>query len=294
LLGSATDLLVELGAAALLVGRSHECDAPAVAHLPVLSRPTFDISGTSAEIDQRVRAKVRAGQPLYQVDEAMLAALAPDLVITQTHCEVCSVSPGDLGPTCTRQAVVAFAGGSLASVREDFRAVARLIGREAACAQLLADLEAQLVALGRALHGRPQPRVVCLEWMEPAFCMGNWGPELVQLAGGQSVLGEGGTPSRAVAWEEVRAADPDVLVVAPCGWDLARTRAEMPALAAQPGFAELRATRAGRVYVADGNRYFNRSSPDLFRTPALLAKMLHAEKTPATAPNVFWQRWVEA
>jgi iron complex transport system substrate-binding protein len=293
LLGSATDLLVELGAAGDLVGRSHECDAPQVAHLPVLSRPTFDIGGSSLEVDRRVREKLKARQPLYAVDEAALAALAPDLLITQTHCEVCSVSPGDLGPTCVRRQVLAFAGGSLPAVRADFRALAQLVGRAEACEQLLLTLDAGLAELRQRWAGRPVPRVACLEWIEPAFAMGNWGAELVALAGGRAVLGEAGAPSRVVTMDEIRAADPDVLVVAPCGWDLARTRADMPALAGQPGFAELRAVRKGRVYVADGNHFFNRSSPDLFRTPGLLAEMLHpAAFGPANGPNVFWQPWV--
>jgi iron complex transport system substrate-binding protein len=296
LLGSATDLIVELGAADELVGRSHECDAPAVAHLPVLSRPTFDTTGSSGTIDRLVREKLRAGLPLYEVDEAALAALEPELVITQTHCEVCSVSPGDLGPTCTRKQVVAFAGGTLGAVREDFRAVARLIGRAETCERLLERLDADLATLAqrtRSEQGSPgsRPRVVCLEWIDPPFSMGNWGPEIVALAGGAAVLGDAGAASRSLPWEAVLAADPDVLVVAPCGFDLARTRREADTLRAFPGFAELRAVRAGRVYLADGNR----SSPDLFRTPALLADMLHAvsgaSRPPAT--NDFWVPLVE-
>ncbi len=280
LLASGTELAVALGAGDELLGRSHECDHPPwVTRLPALSRPTFDIAGTSAEIDRRVRDKLRAGEALYQVDEAALAALAPDVVITQTHCEVCAVGPGALGaPTPARQRVATFQGGTLAGVLADFQAVAEVIGRPEAGAALVARLRAELDGWRARTAGLPRPRVVCLEWIDPPFAMGNWGPELVALAGGEDLLGSLGVHSRTITWEDVVAADPDVLVVAPCGWGLERALSELPALARRPGFASLKAVAAGRCYAADGNLYFNRSSPSLFATIPRLAEMLHPER----------------
>ena len=301
LLGSGTDLVIALGAGAELVGRSHECDAPEVAHLPELSRPTFPTTGSSAEIDRLVRQKLRAGEPLYAVDEAALAALAPDVVITQTHCEVCAVGAGAVcaspGGRLSRERVVAFRGGTLAGVLEDFRAVAQVIGRAEAGQRLDRTLRAERDAWLPRLAGRARPRVLCLEWIEPAFSMGNWGPELVALAGGEALLAEAGAPSRAVPWERIVSADPDVLVVAPCAFRLSRARDEMPVLAAQPGFSALRAVRAGRVFVADGNRYFNRSSPGLFGTVQLLAELLHPDHgaaAPSRLAGRSYERWPSA
>jgi iron complex transport system substrate-binding protein len=136
----------------------------------------------------------------------------------------------------------------------------------------------RMQAVADRVAGRPRPTVACIEWIDPLMAAGNWVPELVELAGGESLLSRAGEHSRAIPWQAVVEADPEVLVVAPCGWPLARARAEMPALAARPGFADLRATRNGRVYVADGNLYFNRSSPSLFSTIERLAEMIHPDR----------------
>jgi iron complex transport system substrate-binding protein len=283
LLASGTELVAALGAGDQLVGRSHECDYPDwVRRLPVLSRPTFDVDGSSGDIDRRVREKLRAGQPLYQVDEAALAALAPDVIITQTHCEVCAVGPEALAgsaahalPALQRQRVATFQGGTLDGVLADFERVAAVIDRAQAGRQLVADLRARMARWRADTAPLPRPRVVCLEWTDPPFAMGNWGPELVELAGGEDTLGTPGLHSRAIDWQDVRVADPDVLVVAPCGFALDRARRDLPALTARQGWDDLRAVRAGRAFVADGNLYFNRSGPSLFATVDRLAEMLH-------------------
>ena len=293
LLASATELVVALGLGDRLVGRSHECDHPAwIKRLPVLSRPTFDITGTSLQIDQRVREKVAAGQPLYEIDEAALAALAPDVVLTQSHCEVCAVSPANLeGGACTldRRQVVALTSGTIDGILDGFSRVAAVLGAVDAGRALIAHLRAQLADTAAATAGLPRPRVACLEWIDPLFAMGNWGPEIVDAAGGECLLGVAGKHSAALPFQALAAADPDVIVVAPCGFDLARTRAELPALTGRPEWRALRAVEAGRVFAADGNLFFNRSSPTLFQTPALLAEMLH----PASfAPRHRGTAWV--
>ncbi len=288
LLASGTELVCALGAGGQLVARSHECDHPSwVTRLPCVSRPTFDIAGTSAEIDALVRGKLAAGEPLYEVDEAKLAELRPEVVITQTHCEVCAVTPGNF---CAREQVVALRTGSLAGVHDGFAAVARVIERAREGEELVRAIRTRLAELARQLAGAPRPRVACLEWIEPVFHMGNWGPELVELAGGASVLGTPGEHSVAIDWQRVVDADPDVLVVAPCGFTLERARREMPVLAAHPGWRELRAVRERRVFVADGNLYFNRSSPSVFTSIEVLAEMLHPERFDPLHRSA-WQRW---
>jgi iron complex transport system substrate-binding protein len=296
LLASATELVCALGAGDMLVGRSHECDSPEwVKGLPAVSAPTFDVSGSSLSIDELVRAKLRAGEPLYFVDDARIAELAPDVLLTQTHCEVCAVTPGDVAhggaPSLSRREVVALRAGTLAGILEGFAAVASVLGREAEGERLVSSLRARLEAVRAAVRDRARPSVACLEWIEPVFAMGNWGPELVDAAGGESVLGTAGAHSTTTPWADVRAADPEVLVVAPCGFAIDRTLREMHLLTAQPGWRDLRAVRAGRVFVADGNLYFNRSGPTAFETAELLAEILHPDRFPPAHEGAWWRRY---
>jgi iron complex transport system substrate-binding protein len=296
LLASGTELVCALGLGESLVGRSHECEEPSwVRALPQLSRPTFPVDGPSGEIDRHVRERLRAGAPLYEVDEGRLAELAPDVILTQTHCEVCAVSPGDLAcgvpAHLERRRVVALDGGTLDSVLDGFLRVGEVLGAAEAAQALVARLRARAEAVAARVRGRTAPTVACIEWIDPVFAMGNWGPELVALAGGRGVLGQAAARSTTTAWEAVLAADAEVLIVAPCGFSLGRTLAEMPALAARPGWSDLRAVRAGRVYAADGNVYFNRSGPSLFETPEVLAEMLHPEVFEPIHRGGAWREW---
>jgi iron complex transport system substrate-binding protein len=320
LLASGTELVCALGLGDRLVARSHECDYPAwVKRLPAVSRPTFDVTGASGDIDARVRDKLRAGAPLYEIDEALLASLAPDVIITQTHCEVCAVSDADLSlwdpqrvpspprwgsggeaayaPTRShgaparldRRQVVALETGTIAGILDGFQKVAAVVGAPDAGRVLVDGIRGRLAALAAATAALPHPTVACLEWTEPLFAMGNWGPELIEIAGGRCALGKAGVHSTSVPWEALAAADADVIIVAPCGFGLDRALAEMPALAAHPGWRDLRAVRAGRVFAADGNLYFNRSGPLLFDTPQILAEMLHATRFRPAHQGTVWR-----
>jgi iron complex transport system substrate-binding protein len=298
LLASGTELVCALGAGEWLVGRSHECDHPAwVKDLPAVSRPTFDISGSSGEIDRLVRERLHAGQPLYQVDEEAIASLDANVLITQTHCEVCAVSPADLAhgaaARLVREQVVALHTGSLDAILEGFLDVARTLGIDARGEALVAGVRRDMAALSEATGGLARPSVVCLEWVDPIFTMGNWGPELVDLAGGNSRIGAAGVHSTTVAWDQVRRADPEVLVVAPCGFGLERAWGEMTTLARQTGWNDLAAVKGGRVFVADGNLYFNRSGPSVFETPGILAEMLHPAHFAPRREGTAWRRWTD-
>jgi iron complex transport system substrate-binding protein len=296
LLASGTELVCALGAGEWLVGRSHECDHPSwVTRLPAVSRPTFDITGSSADIDRLVRERLHARLPLYEVDEGAIAALSPNVLITQTHCEVCAVSPGDLAhggaARLVREQVVALRTGSLDAILAGFRDVARTLGVVERGEALVTDIWRDLAALSEKTRGLGRPSVVCLEWIDPIFSMGNWGPELVELAGGTSLLGTAGVHSTTTAWDEVRRMNPEVLVVAPCGFGLERARSEMPSLARLDGWADLAAVRDERVFVADGNLYFNRSGPSVFETPGILAEMFHPAHVAPRREGTVWRRW---
>jgi iron complex transport system substrate-binding protein len=218
------------------------------------------------------------------------------VLITQTHCEVCAVTPGDLAhsgaaPRLERQQVVALSAGTLDGILDGFRGVARVLDLVDAGERLIGELQERVRAVERAVAGRPRPSVVCLEWIDPIFCMGNWGPELVARAGGDNLLGIAGAHSTTGTWDEVRRADPEVLVIAPCGFPLERTAREMPTLEAQPDWEDLRARRAGRVYLADGNLYFNRSGPSVFDSVRILAEILHDGALEPTFEGRAWRRW---
>lgn len=284
LLPSTTEIVCALGQGAALVGRSHECDyPPEVAALPALTEPKLDVRAASRAIDDRVKQLVREGLSVYRVDAERLRALAPSVVLTQEQCDVCAASPQDVeAALCTwtggRPRVVSLAPQTLGDVWSDLVTVGTTLGVRERGEALARELAYRVTDVSeRTQRIRPQPRVATIEWTEPLMAAGNWMPELVSLAGGANVFGETGRHSPWLAWQALRAADPDVLVVMPCGFDLARTRREMAPFAAQPGFGELRAVRAGRVYLTDGNQYFNRPGPRLVESLEILAEILHPD-----------------
>lgn len=286
LLPSATEILFLLGLGDAVVGVSHECDwPPEVAGRPVLVRPAVDPGLPSAEIDRQVSARLRAGQGLYVLDEAKLAEARPDLIVTQALCDVCAVRHDEVLAAAARlprrPAVVSLLPGSLADVLADIRRVGEAAGRgpeaAAAAAALAERIEAVRAAAARL---RARPVTVAIEWLDPIMIGGHWVPEQIAIAGGLDPLGRPGVPSVKVEWARVVEARPEVLVLMPCGFDRERAIREAPAVAGRPGFAELPAVQAGRVYAVNGHAYFNRPGPRLVDGLELLAHLLHPEAFP--------------
>ena len=278
LLASGTEIVAGLGAGEWLVGRSHECDNPPwVKKLPMCTRPAFDISMPSKAIDEEVRRRLQAREPLYHVDAELIQSLEPDLIITQQHCVVCAVTPGDVeraGCVAAKE-VLALEAGGVEGIIADIGAIGRALDRRGEAASLVRMIQDGMSAIHRAVKHLRAPTLVALEWVDPIFAMGNWGPELVEAANGQLVLGEKSVHSRAIDWQSVRDADPEWLVVAPCGFDIERTLREVRALEGIPGWFDLRAVRQGKVALADGNLYFNRSGTTIVQTVEILAEILH-------------------
>jgi len=293
LLPAATDLVVTLGLAGDLVGRTHECDWPPgeLEHAAVVTRTALAGGLTSREISTVVAAdRAHAGSSLYALDEAALAALHPDLIITQELCEVCAVSYGQVAAAVrvadTGPRLVSLEPATLAEVLGTLTTVGGLTGRSAEAAAALADAERRLAAISRAVAGRRRPRAVVLEWLDPVWPVGHWVPDQVAAAGGTEVLGVAGAHTEPVQWDAVVAAAPEVLVLAPCGFPPERTLAELPALTARPGWSSLPAVRSGRVWVVDGPAYFNRPGPRVVRGVEILAHLLHGIGTVAPAEAV--------
>lgn len=282
LIASSTEIVCALGCEHLLVGRSHECDfPPSVRQLPVLTTPKFDVEGSSRDIDARVKTIVADALSVYRVDPDALSAAHPDVVITQTQCEVCAVSQRDVEEACQimgwRPTIVSLTPNALADVWADIARVARALDVPDAGTALVSRLQARIAAIAERARPLPRPTVACIEWIEPLMSAGNWMPELIDLAGGTSLFGEAGKHSPWMTFADLVARDPDFIFVLPCGFDIARTRREMPALTGLPGWSTLRAVQNGRVFLLDGNQYFNRPGPRLVESLEILAELLHPE-----------------
>jgi iron complex transport system substrate-binding protein len=283
LIASATEIVCALGLESVLIGRSHECDYPAsVAKLPRLTAPSIDVGGTSADIDRRVREAARDALSIYRVDDALLAKLAPDVLITQTQCEVCAVSLKDVEAALAKRIgftpkIVSLNPNSLRDFRADVRRAAQALGAPLAGEELVASLDDRMDRAAARVKELPRRTVVVVEWMDPIMSAGNWTPTLVARAGGNELFGVADRHSGVMSWDELKHADPEVLIVAPCGFDIKRTRADLAALAGRPGFNDLRAVREKRAYVADGNAYFNRPGPRVVETLEGLIEMIHPE-----------------
>ncbi len=298
LLPSATEIVCAVGGEEGLVGRSHECDfPPSVRALPACTAPKFDRQGTSHEIHERVKAILEQALAVYRVDADRLRELAPDIIITQSQCEACAVSEAELLRVVNdwlgaRPEVVSLRPEFLADVLGDIRRVARALGMEARGAELADRLEGRMAAIaGRARSLGSRPSVACVEWIEPLMAAGNWMPELVEMAGGENLFSDAGRHSPWMEWDELRARDPDAIVVLPCGFDMKRTMTEMPALTRRPGWRDLQAVSEGRVFVADGHQYFNRPGPRLAESLEILAEILHPEAFAFGNAGTGWRRY---
>ncbi|HJZ90936.1 MAG TPA: cobalamin-binding protein [Gemmataceae bacterium] len=284
LLASATEIVAALGLEDRLVGRSHECDFPeSVLRLPVCTRPKFDISGSSADIDRRVKDSLQTDSSVYAVDARLLGELRPDVIITQAQCEVCAVSFKDVEAAVagmvSRPQVVSLNPNALADVWEDVRAVAAACDVRDRGEDLARTLQSRIRAVSDRSRALPdRPTVACIEWIDPLMAAGNWVPELVELAGATNLFGAAGRHSPWMTWDDLVRRDPDVIVVMPCGFDLLRTKAELRALTARAEWRMLKAVQNGRTWAADGNAYFNRPGPRLIEALEMLAQAFHPEE----------------
>lgn len=295
LIASATEIVCALGCRNWLVGRSHECDYPLdIRDLPVCSAARIDIHASSAEIDRQVKAAVAEAVSVYQVRADVLRRLAPTHVITQTQCEVCAVSLQDVEAALgeligAKPHIVALQPMCLADVWHDIQHTAEALGVPDRGVELIDLLQSRLRAVAESVRGcLKRPTVVCLEWIDPLMSAGNWMPELVEIAGGHPLLARAGQHSPWMTWDDLQAADPDVLVLLPCGFDIPRTRAELPPLINDPRWRSLRCVQQGRVYLTDGNQFFNRPGPRLVDSTEILADILHWPDSAARHLGTGW------
>jgi iron complex transport system substrate-binding protein len=320
LLASATEMIAALEGLDQLVGRSHECDyPPEVQSLPVVSTVQINIDTSSAQIDAQIKQLAQAQREItsvptplnttsapaetavalralsiYAIDVKQLQALRPDVIFTQTQCEVCAVSERDVMQavqqlTGLQPRIVSLSPHRLSDVWEDILRVGQALERLAQAEVLVQGYQQRLTDLKSATASPgKKPRVTVLEWLDPLMAAGNWMPELVAYAGGENVFGEIGQHSPWIGWEELQAADPDVLVLSPCGFTLERTLVDIPLLQQHPMWNSLSAVTNGQVYAIDGNAYFNRSGPRLVESAELLARVLWSQQLSIEVDDNAW------
>lgn len=306
LLASATEMVAALGCLDQMVGRSHECDyPPQVLNLPVVSTVQIDINTSSAEIDaqvkQRAQGKYEPADPalkalsIYAIDIEKLQQLRPDVIFTQTQCEVCAVSERDVVQAITQLTglqplVVSLTPYRLQDVWEDMRRVGRALDKPDQAQTLVEQYRQRLTHLSNITSALGiRPRVAVLEWLDPLMGAGNWTPELVDYAGGEPIFGEIGQHTPWVTWEELLAADPDVIVLSPCGYTLDRAMQDVLLLQEHPIWPNLQAVRNGKVYAIDGNQYLNRSGPRLVESAEILARVIWGERLSIPVDNDAWK-----
>ena len=286
LLPSATEIVSILGLDDQLVGVTHECDfPPCVRDLPKVTRSLIPAGAASGEIDRIVREQLQTSGALYTLDVPTLQSLAPDLIVTQALCNVCAVAEDEVRAAAASLPktpdIVTLEPQTLDEVFDSIYQVAEAAGATDRFEEVISGLEMRVERVAsRTARLSTRPRVAVLEWLDPPFSSGHWNPELVRLAGGIESLGVEGTQSRTLTWDEVLAAQPDVVFIACCGFEVARTMQDVARLYDTPQWRELPAVRNGRVHVADGSQYFNRPGPRLVDSLEILAHALHPSVHP--------------
>ncbi len=285
LLPAATEIVCALGLEQNLVGRSHECDFPAsVKRLPVCSEANFPDGLSSLAIDRKVKELLSDALSIYTVDREKIKELNPDVVITQAQCEVCAVSLKEVEEALEnyldKQArIISLQPNGLEDIFNDIRQVAAALNVVENGDRLIEDLEERVNIIRHKLKfAESKPTVACIEWLEPMMVSGNWVPELATIAGGVSVLAEAGKHSPFIQWVDIQLHDPEIIIVMPCGFSIERTLSEMDILLQLPGFSDLQAVKNNRLYIADGNQYFNRPGPRIVDSIEILAEIIHPKQ----------------
>ena len=292
LLPSCTEIICKLGFREHLVGISHECDYPnSISGLPVLTKARLSPEGTSIEINQSVTSLLQSGLSVYDVDASLLKSLSPDIIVTQAQCEACAVSLDQVQDivsnwTLNQTEIISLEPNTLNEVWLDFDIIAKTLDASESYSILKSEINERFKLLKDKLHGTEQkPTVLCIEWIEPIMVAANWVPELVGFAGGRNVMSVSGTDSKFCSWDEIKKTNPDIIIMMPCGFGIKRTLEDLHFLQNIKGWEELKAVKENKVFVVDGNNYFNRPGPRLVDSAEILAEIIH--------PEIFERKYLE-
>lgn len=285
LLPAATEIICALGLEHRLVGRSHECDyPPGISNLPICSSAKFLPGSDSAQIDRQVKEILSESLSIYTLDRDLIKSLAPDVIITQAQCEVCAVSLKDVELALSdlldkKCQIISLQPNGLDDVYRDIRMIAGKLSVENAAEQLLELSDERINIIRHKLKFiAEKPTVACIEWLSPLMIAGNWTPEIVEIGGGLPVLTEAGKHSSYITFQDILIADPDIILIMPCGFSIQRTLQEIGLMLDTPGWADLKAVKTHRVYIADGNQYFNRSGPRMTDSIEIMAEIINTKQ----------------
>ena len=283
LLSSTTEIIYALGCGDRLVGRSHECDYPEeVSELPICTIPKFNVDGTSREVDDEVKSLVQSALSIYYINEKLLKELKPDIIFTQSQCEVCAVSVSDVenalkNITGLSSRVISVEPNSVEDIVNDILTIAEILNVRKKGKELVELIKAKIDSTEKIVYQKSSPSVAAIEWIDPLMAAGNWVPQLIKVAGGKNLFGEAGKHSPWMKYNDLVEQDPEIIIVMPCGYDIKKSLIEIKTLERKKGWGSLKAVRNRNVYITDGNQFFNRPGPRIIESIEILLEIIHSD-----------------
>ena len=283
LLSSTTEIIYALGCGDRLVGRSHECDYPQeVSELPICTIPKFNVDGTSREVDDEVKSLVQSALSIYYINEKLLKELKPDIIFTQSQCEVCAVSVSDVenalkNITGLSSRVISVEPNSVEDIFNDILTIAEILNVRKKGKELVELIKAKIDSTEKIVYQKSSPSVAAIEWIDPLMAAGNWVPQLIRVAGGKNLFGEEGKHSPWMKYNDLVEQDPEIIIVMPCGYDIKKSLIEIKTLESKKGWGSLKAVRNRNVYITDGNQFFNRPGPRIIESLEILLEIIHSD-----------------
>lgn len=283
MLSSTTEIIYALGCGDRLVGRSHECDYPAeVSELPICTIPKFNVDGTSREVDDEVKSLVQSALSIYYINEKLLKELKPDIIFTQSQCEVCAVSVSDVenalkNITGLSSRVISVEPNSVEDIFNDILTIAEILNVRKKGKELVELIKAKIDSTEKIVYQKSSPSVAAIEWIDPLMAAGNWVPQLIRVAGGKNLFGEAGKHSPWMKYNDLVEQDPEIIIVMPCGYDIKKSLIEIKTLESKKGWGSLKAVRNRNVYITDGNQFFNRPGPRIIESIEILLEIIHSD-----------------
>ena len=300
LLASATEIICALGFEKDLVGRSHECDYPESVHgLPVCSEPKFQIEGSSNKIHERVEDLVWESLSVYHVNVNRLKELKPDVIVTQDHCEVCAVSLKEVESATSeliesKPRIVTLKPETLDDVWSGVHQVAEVLGNSEKGVSLIKAYKNRIQEISEKANRfnfKHKPSIVCIEWLDPLMSAANWMPQFITMLGGKNIFGQHGSRALLLSWNDLKNADPDIILIMPCGFSIKKTLQNLGMLTKRLGWNDLKAVREKQVAITDGNQYFNRPGPRLVDSFEILAEIMYPNNFHFNYEGHAW-RWL--
>ena len=285
LLSSTTEVVYALGCEDQLVGRSHECDyPPAVMTLPICTKPKFNVDGSSIEVDGQVKSILQNALSVYYINEYLLKELKPDIILTQSQCEVCAVSEKDVKSvvkniTGINPDIISVEPNSVKDIFKDIKIIAEALNVVDKGADLIDFMKNRISTLKKSYDVKSELTVAAIEWIDPLMAAGNWVPELIEMAGGLNLFGEAGKHSPWMEYKALIEKDPNNIIIMPCGYNIQKSIIEIDSLIKQKGWKEINAVQNDKVFITDGNQYFNRPGPRIIESLEILIEIFHNDKT---------------